>query len=53
MTPSVRRIRPRSPAVNARPLRLWQDNPNAPEVRIEIVPLIDVIFCILTFFILA
>jgi biopolymer transport protein ExbD len=26
---------------------------SAPEVRIEIVPLIDVIFCILTFFILA
>lgn len=27
--------------------------PTAPEVRIEIIPLIDVIFCILTFFILA
>lgn len=36
-----------------RPLKLWQDEGNNQEVRIEIVPLIDVIFCILTFFILA
>ncbi|MBR8828980.1 MAG: biopolymer transporter ExbD [Gomphosphaeria aponina SAG 52.96 = DSM 107014] len=36
-----------------RPLKLWQDEPNHQEVRIEIIPLIDVIFCILTFFILA
>lgn len=35
-----------------RPLRLRMDN-QTEEVRIEIVPLIDVIFCILTFFILA
>ncbi len=35
-----------------RPLKLWQDI-NEQEVRIEIVPMIDVIFCILTFFILA
>jgi len=28
-------------------------DPTLPEVRIEIIPLIDVIFCILTFFILA
>ncbi len=55
MTPSVRRIpsRPRSPAVNAQPLKLWQDPSHGAEVRIELVPLIDVIFCILTFFILA
>lgn len=55
MTQPVRRLpqRPRSPSVNAQPLKLWQDVTNAPEVRIEIVPLIDVIFCILTFFILA
>jgi len=55
MTQRVRRLpqRPRSPSVNAQPLKLWQDITNAPEVRIEIVPLIDVIFCILTFFILA
>lgn len=43
-----------SPApVKARPLKLWQDERFMQEVRIEIVPLIDVIFCILTFFILA
>ncbi|MEQ9667946.1 biopolymer transporter ExbD [Coleofasciculus sp. G2-EDA-02] len=35
-----------------RPLNLRMDSPTE-EVRIEIVPLIDVIFCILTFFILA
>jgi len=35
-----------------RPLNLRMDAPTE-EVRIEIVPLIDVIFCILTFFILA
>ncbi|MGK7933464.1 MAG: ExbD/TolR family protein [Microcystaceae cyanobacterium] len=39
-------------AVMARPLNLWQDNSQNQEVRIEIMPLIDVIFCILTFFIL-
>lgn len=38
--------------VPARPLKLWQDLSAHQEVRIEIVPLIDVIFCILTFFIL-
>ncbi len=55
MAQSVQRIprRRRSQSVNAQPLKLWQDTSNAPEVRIEIVPLIDVIFCILTFFILA
>lgn len=36
-----------------RPLKLWQDEQSHQgEVRIEIIPLIDVIFCILTFFIL-
>ncbi len=39
--------------VKVRPLKLWQDEHFMQEVRIEIVPLIDVIFCILTFFILA
>jgi biopolymer transport protein ExbD len=34
------------------PMRLWQDRGGGEEVRIEILPLIDVIFCILTFFIL-
>ncbi|NCO75116.1 MAG: biopolymer transporter ExbD [Cyanobacteria bacterium] len=37
---------------SAKPFKLWQDM-NEQEVRIEIVPMIDVIFCILTFFILA
>ncbi|GFE69994.1 biopolymer transporter ExbD [Chroococcus sp. FPU101] len=38
---------------SSRPLRFWQDEQsNQSEVRIEIIPLIDVIFCILTFFIL-
>ncbi|MEC4805627.1 MAG: biopolymer transporter ExbD [Jaaginema sp. PMC 1079.18] len=37
----------------SRPLRLWFDGTSNQEVRIEIIPLIDVIFCILTFFILA
>ncbi|AFZ48011.1 outer membrane transport energization protein ExbD [Cyanobacterium stanieri PCC 7202] len=36
-----------------RPLKLWGDLNPQQEVRIEIVPMIDVIFCILTFFILA
>ena len=36
-----------------RPLKLWQDISHSQEVRIEILPMIDVIFCILTFFILA
>jgi biopolymer transport protein ExbD len=36
-----------------RPLKLWHDQaPQSEDVRIELVPLIDVIFCILTFFIL-
>src|ERR671933_717731 len=35
-----------------RPLRLRVDT-QAEDVRVEIIPLIDVIFCILTFFILA
>lgn len=40
-------------AIPARPLKLHQVPSNIEqEVRIEIVPLIDVIFCILTFFIL-
>jgi biopolymer transport protein ExbD len=33
-------------------MRLWNDRPSDLDVRIEIIPLIDVIFCILTFFIL-
>lgn len=41
------------PASKIRPIKLWQDNSHRSETRIEIIPLIDVIFCILTFFILA
>ncbi len=33
--------------------KLWQDDSKASGANIEILPLIDVIFCILTFFILA
>lgn len=36
-----------------RPLNLWQDDSQSSSANIEILPLIDVIFCILTFFILA
>ena len=36
-----------------RPLRLWNDKSGEQDMRVEIIPLIDVIFCILTFFILA
>ena len=35
------------------PFKLWQDDSAASNANIEILPLIDVIFCILTFFILA
>lgn len=37
----------------ATPLKLWVDQSPNQDVKIEVVPLIDVIFCILTFFILA
>jgi len=37
----------------ATPLKLWMDQSATQDVKIEVVPLIDVIFCILTFFILA
>jgi biopolymer transport protein ExbD len=44
---------PAQTSVSPRPLKFWQDkHAHEGEVRIEIVPLIDVIFCILTFFIL-
>lgn len=44
--------RPTNPSP-ARPLRLWHDRSGDIDARIELIPLIDVIFCILTFFILA
>jgi biopolymer transport protein ExbD len=40
-------------ALPIRPLKLWQDKSSDREARIEVLPMIDVIFCILTFFILA
>jgi biopolymer transport protein ExbD len=43
----------RKKAIAARPMKLHEDRTMEQEVRIEIIPLIDVIFCILTFFILA
>ena len=36
-----------------KPMKLWEDDSEASGTNIEILPLIDVIFCILTFFILA
>ncbi len=47
-----KKIRSAPSSLAPRPLRLRIDT-QAEEVRVEIVPLIDVIFCILTFFILA
>ncbi len=47
-----KKSRPSLASVAPRPLRLRIET-QTEEVRIEIVPLIDVIFCILTFFILA
>ncbi len=50
---SMNKKSPSTPAVVApRPLRLRIES-SSEDVRIEVVPLIDVIFCILTFFILA
>ncbi len=40
-------------AAPIRRFRLWQDETSNGEVKIELLPLIDVIFCILTFFLLA
>ena len=40
-------------SLSAPPMKLWLDSAGTQDIRIEIVPLIDVIFCILTFFILA
>ncbi len=50
---SIKKHRLQSHHIPARPLRLRQDHFHEQgEVQINIVPLIDVIFCILTFFIL-
>lgn len=46
------KIEPASSSLTPRPLRLRVETQDT-DVRVEIIPLIDVIFCILTFFILA
>lgn len=57
MTQLSRQQKPISPVsptkTPVKPFKLWQDMQSQKEIHIEIVPLIDVIFCILTFFILA
>jgi biopolymer transport protein ExbD len=52
-TKSLKHKKPKSSTITARPLKLWHDQHRIQEdVQVNIVPLIDVIFCILTFFIL-
>jgi biopolymer transport protein ExbD len=46
-------VRAAATVMPARPLKLWHDRTENQETRIEIVPLIDVVFCILIFFLLA
>lgn len=53
MTEATKKPESSHQKIHVRPLKLWQDISDHQEVRIEIVPMIDVIFCILTFFILA
>ncbi|NJN72843.1 MAG: biopolymer transporter ExbD [Limnothrix sp. RL_2_0] len=43
---------PKISTLGLRPFKLWQEE-QTNDFRIEIIPLIDVIFCVLTFFILA
>ncbi|AFY40590.1 Biopolymer transport protein ExbD/TolR [[Leptolyngbya] sp. PCC 7376] len=43
---------PKLNTLGLRPFKLWQEE-STQDLRIEIIPLIDVIFCVLTFFILA
>ena len=43
----------RATAAPIRRFRLWQDESQRSDLKIELLPLIDVIFCILTFFLLA
>ncbi|HHP7229617.1 MAG TPA: ExbD/TolR family protein [Xenococcaceae cyanobacterium] len=53
MSPKNRQNFSEHNAAPIRRFRLWQDETSKNEVRIELLPLIDVIFCILTFFLLA
>ena len=53
MTSNQKKARKKYTPAPIRPFKLWQDDRVESQARIEILPLIDVIFCILTFFILA
>lgn len=53
MTTKKKRSHKKYTAAPIRRFRLWQDDSASSEVKIELLPLIDVIFCILTFFLLA
>ena len=53
MTAKKKRSHKKYNAAPIRRFRLWQDDSHHQEVKIELLPLIDVIFCILTFFLLA
>ena len=53
MTAKKKRAHKKYSAAPIRRFRLWQDESSNSEVKIELLPLIDVIFCILTFFLLA
>ncbi|ELS04676.1 biopolymer transport protein [Xenococcus sp. PCC 7305] len=53
MTAKKKRSHKKYSAAPIRRFRLWQDETQNSEVKIELLPLIDVIFCILTFFLLA
>ncbi len=53
MTTKKKRSHKKYNSAPIRRFRLWQDDAHHSEVKIELLPLIDVIFCILTFFLLA
>ncbi len=53
MAPKNKKTLYQQTAAPIRPFRLWEDRNKEDEVKIELLPLIDVIFCILTFFIIA
>ena len=51
--PNSKYYKHRATASPIRSFRLWQNETQTSDLRIELLPLIDVIFCILTFFLLA
>ena len=53
MIAKKKRLQKKYTAAPIRRFQLWQDDSYSSEVKIELLPLIDVIFCILTFFLLA